>query len=274
MVFNRCERFVFLLPAVFILACTNDSSGNSGGFPSADYLAADHSVYRHSFVIIDSLGKKIEDLVDTVTVTVATEERMIQGFERSVKVTAKTTPIVTPETTFPGTTSVHWYAASNDTVYLIAYITSGGLYLPKGKSNVIPGFDLSFPSAATRFVKMNIRFADSIYWSTPKRAVYVMPMYAGREWRGYPAGHWFTQIRRIESVQTITTQAGSFPCYKIRTSINSSQFSPDEIWYDYVAKDGIILRTLDAEWNLSTEVHPDGVGRAMIHERLELISRN
>ncbi len=265
---------MFLLPAVFILACTNDSSGNSGGIPSADYLATDHSVYRHSYVIIDSLGKKIQDLVDTVTVTVTTEEGMIQGFDRSVKVTAQSTPFVSPEITFPGTTSVHWYAASNDTVYLIAYRTSGGLFLPKGKPAVASGFDLTFPSAATRFVKMNSRFADSLYWSSPKRAVYVMPMYAGREWRGFPNGHWFTQIRKIESVQTITTQAGSFPCYMIRTSINSNQFSSNEIWYDYVAKEGIILRTLDAEWNLSTEASPDGVGRAMFHERLELISRN
>ncbi|MFZ4620412.1 MAG: hypothetical protein ACOYNS_07630 [Bacteroidota bacterium] len=277
MILSRNVATVLIMAVILpFSSCVNSGSGDVGSITSADFLGTNNARYRHTFSMIDSLGKTLDSFIDTITVTVSMEPKTIQGFTNSLKVEARSTPSVYNGKVIGSSSITHWYATRNDTVYQIAYSSGGGLFLPRTAQRSTGEFsaDLSVPYSVQRYLRNQQRSADSIYIPELWRAVYSLPLYNGKQWFGYPPSYWFKQRKRVESTENISTAAGIFSCFKIRISINSDQFRPEEIWYDYVSKEGIILRTVQMTVNIATETNPDGVGRATFNERLELLSLN
>ena len=275
---RSCQKWfgVALMSCVSLSSCINNGSGNVGNTVSADFLATNNTKYRHTYSMIDSLGKTLQYFEDTVTVNVSVEENAIHGIEQSLKITARSTPYMMNGMAYPGTSTINWYTKENDSVCLIAYASPGPLYLPKGYAQPALPFDcdLSTPYSLKHYHITNTSLMDSMYLSDPKRLIYVLPLYPGKQWSGYSKEYWFKQLREIETVENVSTSAGIFSCFKIRTSINTAQFTPEAVWYDYISREGIILRTLEMTLNISTENNPEGIGRAKFYERLELIANN
>lgn len=272
------KLLLFLVTSIGVLSglnCKDNAAGNYGSYVSSDYIGTNNTKYLHRFYIIDSLGNTIENFVDTVAINTAIEEKKIGAYDNSIRIDAYSSSSFFSGVGERGVSRSRWYARSGDTVLLVGYRNAGGMYFPKRENASIKStsFDLSMPFAVKRYLQMKRINADSIYLPEQKRAIYIFPLYAGKQWSGFAPFYWFKQIRKVESEITVQTAAGVFPCYKIRTSINSQEFLEDEIWYDFVSKEGIILRTIELTIKITTEVNPDGIGRAKVYERLEMISK-
>jgi len=274
MVIPKIPLSIAILSLTLLFFSCDNVSGVGGYIPNADYLGTNNSVYKHTFFIIDSLGNKISDFKDTVTISVSIEEKAINGISPSIKIIANSRSAELNGIGSDNYTQTRWYSQANDTVYCTAYSGSGGMFLPK-KTNINrdQGFDFDTPYLVTMLMRSKKIPFDSIYNASTKRAIYLMPLQVGTQWHGYPSSYGFIQVRKVQSIENITTNNRQYQCFKVQTSINSEVFKPDETWYDYVAREGIILRMIALTMEISTETNPNGIGRATFYERLELISQ-
>lgn len=266
---------LFVVSLVFF-SCKDDPSGNYGYVQSADYLGRDGSVYQEHYTIVDSLGDTFSNIYDTITLHVSNENQQIGEYPVSLKILAVVNPVQTSDSVvIAGVSGSNWYATTNDTVYAFAYQgISPALAFPKhaGFSTQQKYFSFDIPYAVEKYLELKNFNPDSIYLSEQKRAVYPLPLFVGKQWQCFKSNYWFQRVRKVEGIENVTTKAGTFRCYKIRSSFLGSDFNPNEIWYDYISKEGIILRTLQLTLEIATETNPDGVGRATVTERLELVS--
>jgi hypothetical protein len=267
---------VLFFTSLVFFSCKDNPSGNYGYIQSADYLGRDRSVYQDHFAMVDSLGDTLSNFYETITLYLSTENQQIGEYPVSLKILAQADPVSSSDSiVFAGSSGSNWYATTNDTVYAFAYQGIGpSLAFPKRGSNLKwqTSFNFDIPYAVQKYLEIKNFDPDSIYLSEQKRAVYSLPLFVGKQWQCFKSNYWFQRVRKVEGIENVTTKAGTFQCYKIRSSLIGDDFSPNEIWYDYISKEGIILRTLQIIVEITTVENPDGLGRATVSERLELVS--
>ncbi len=85
----------------------------------------------------------------------------------------------------------------------------------------------------------------------PPRKVLVYPLWVGKEWVAFD-DVWL-QKRKVVGVETITTPAGDFLCYKIQ--VYADMWDEDAVWYDWFSGEGLVKRYF---WWRGAATDPDG----------------
>lgn len=139
--------------------------------------------------------------------------------------------------------SFNWYAEDwegQEGLYHIAYARAG----PRPPKLTSPykikfaGKEFNSPEEIFDYVR-GIRCvkSDTII-RIPPRKVFVYPLYIGKEWVAFD-DIWL-QTRRVIGMETITTPAGEFLCYKIQVS--GEMWDENAVWYDWFSKEGLVKR--------------------------------
>lgn len=264
----RISALYIILIAVTMTAvgsCTTD--GESGPLPMVPFLTGNSSSYLHTTTVSDSLGMTTESRTDSFTVRVISTNASFNGM----------TPLVLLEMSpFGSSTPLQraWYKTGTDTLTEIGYqflnterIVGGLNGFPKAQSDFSNGSLMTVPEAIRRFVKMRIA-ADSARLRDDPRIVYLFPLTIGDKWISFRSP--FLQTREVVGSEMVTVRGGSFYCVKIRSAVEGL-FE----YFDYVAAEGLVLRTIVLRAEITTETDPDGTGEFItVKERLERISRN
>ncbi len=266
--------FIVLALGLVFGSCKDNSTGNSGNNISIDYIATNNSVYFHTSYIIDSLGQKINSYKDTIRINIYPEHTKIGEYSNSLRLESSSHPVDSNGTVFGPYHAKNWYAQSFDTVYAIAnagdrtsfFLKSAGINIKKAV------FDFNNPINGFPFHHIQNAKMDSIRFSETKSVVYALPFAINKEWQCFPDGWIFHRKKKVENIETISTPAGTFSCFKIHTSLTSPDFLPGDLWYDFVSREGLVLRTMEIEIQISTVQNPDGAGRATFYSRFELVS--
>jgi hypothetical protein len=266
--------FIVLALGLVFGSCKENSTGNSGSNISMDYIATNNSVYFYTSYIIDSLGQKILSYKDTIRINIYPENTKIGEYSNSLRLESSSHLVDGNGTAFGPRHAKNWYAQSFDTVYAIAeageqtsfFLKSAGINI----KNAV--FNFNNPISGFPFHRVQNTTMDSIRLSETKSVVYALPFSINKEWQCFPDGWVIHRKKKVENIESISTPAGTFSCYKMRTSLTSRDFLPEDLWYDYVSREGLILRTMKIEVQISTEQNPDGAGRATYYSRLELVS--
>ena len=257
----------FLVIALFSLcSCQKDSGVQSTGrSPYAiDYLAMGINTYGWSAQMVDSLGRVLDSDSDTLSVRVAGTGESVGQYSNLICLEASSSHGE------HGTTR-SWYLQSTDSLTEIAYAGAGAvpLSLPK-TSTASTSFRLSLPVSLQRILAGRAA-SDSVYLRDEVRIVHRYPFTIGTRWASFHQP--FYSEREVVGYESVTVKAGTFSCYKIKTTIDLGGAPFAMEWYDFVAQQGIVLRTLDFPMLLlTTEDHPDGTGWVSSTERLELLS--
>ncbi len=266
--------FIVLALGLVVDSCKENSTGNSGSNISMDYIATNNSVYFYTSYIIDSLGQKINSYKDTIRINIYPENTKIGAYSNSLRMESSSHPVDSNGTAFGPYHAKNWYAQSFDTVYAIAnagvqtsfFLKSAGINI----KNAV--FDFNNPINGFPFHRVQNTIMDSLRLSDTKSVVYALPFSINKEWQCFPDGWVIYRKKKVENIESISTPAGTFSCFKIHTSLTSRDFLPEDLWYDYVSREGLVLRTMKIETNITTAQNPDGVGRATYYSRLELVS--
>lgn len=257
----------FLVIALFSLcSCQKDSGVESTGRSpySIDYLAMGTNTYCWSAQMVDSLGHVLISDSDTLSVRVA-------GIGESVGQYSNLICLEASSSHGGHAASRSWYLQSTDALTEIAYAGAGAvpLSLPK-KSTASASFRLSLPVSLQRILASRVASDSAQLWDEV-RVVHRYPFTIGTKWASFHQP--FYSEREVVGYESVKVKAGTFFCYKIKTTIDLGDGPLAMEWYDYVAREGIVLRTLYVPMLLvTTEDHPDGTGWASSIERLELLS--
>ncbi|OYD17633.1 hypothetical protein CH333_00095 [candidate division WOR-3 bacterium JGI_Cruoil_03_44_89] len=154
-------------------------------------------------------------------------------------------------------TSLEWYTEKwegEDGLFDIAYSgCSGGLPPKSLRSYKIRFMDKEFdsPDGVFDYVRgMGYAKGDTFIIDTaviyiidttiriPPRKVLVYPLWVGKDWVAFK-DVWL-QKRKVVGIETITTPAGTFPCYKIQ--VYGDIWDEDAVWYDWFSNEGLIKR--------------------------------
>jgi hypothetical protein len=167
-----------------------------------------------------------------------------------------------------------WYRAALDTLTEVAYQflgrteTGGSLSgFPKREQNTQAGVIITQPAAVQMLLRLTT-VRDSAVKRNDPRIVYQFPLVLGKQWISFRSP--FLQKREVLGIETMSVRAGTFVCMKIRSTIDTT-WSYD----DYVAPQGLVLRTLSWTVPVTTKEAPDGNGTFYtISERMELIEQH
>jgi hypothetical protein len=168
-----------------------------------------------------------------------------------------------------------WYKADNDSLVDLAYSAPAGVLeiLPKAKA--IPARRMSPLGIPQILWQMILRkaSADSVFVRDNPRVVLRFPLTPGKRWTSFPAP--FEEDRQVIGNEVVRVKAGAFVCTKIRTSVYFASDSLSIEWFDYVALEGLVLRTFSMpSYYVTTEQSPDSGYTLSYLQRVELVSRN
>jgi hypothetical protein len=246
-----------------VSSCTTDNE--SGTLPSVPFLTGASSSYLHTMSVSDSLGTAIDSRADSFTVRIISTNATFNGIA----------PLALLEMTKLGSTTPLqrvWYKTGSDTLTEIGYqflnagsMVGGMSRFPKMQSGPGIGALMTVPETVRRIMRMRIA-ADSARLRDDPRIVYLFPLTIGDQWVSFRSP--FLQTRHVIGSEMVTVRGGTFFCVKIRSAVEGL-FE----YFDYVAADGLVLRTIAVMLEVTTETDPDGTGEFItMKERLELIS--
>ncbi len=258
--------FAIFLLFVFI-SCNKETPTNGAielnGIP---FLTGAQNLYEWT-VNVDSTGLPIYFERDSLTVTVLSNTEQLYGYLNLTLLEIKSLKYVSAN-------SRVWYLNSTDSLSEVAYSGAGSvpIIMPKNGKRIDTYSDFSIPYTVKKFVIRNRQNSDSIMKREDVRIVYRFPLKLNDSWVSftYP----FFQKREVVGAEIVNIKAGQFLCTKIKTDIYfSGKKDTALIWYDYVAQEGLILRTISFNGFLTTEQSPDSLIPISSFERSELISR-
>ena len=160
-----------------------------------------------------------------------------------------------------------FYANKTDGLYEYAYKNAGAnVVMPKKQNEfkfIIAGVSFRKIRDASDYLEKFLPSYNSmndslIYWDQ-QRKVLTYPPQIGEEWlfhQGIP----FTIHKKIVGKESVSTETGSYDCYKIQY-LYESNFSVNITFYDYVCEKGLIRRSIFfKDVKVSTAEAPEGIG--------------
>lgn len=269
--------FFFLVPVFVLLnlSCKENSTGNSTDNLSFEYIGTNNSVYASHSYLVDTLGNVLVEYRETTYVNIYFDTSTIGNYHNSVRVDSRGSVRDSSNKIVRTYNNQNWYVRLNDTLYEIAYKGAGGSYFLKSSSVIAKTHNINFadPFGIIPIAGIKSIQSDSIKLNEARYAVYKLPLALNSEWQCLPLGYPIQRRKKIESQESISTPAGTFSCFKIHASLVSRDFEPDVIWYNYVAREGLILRTIKMDVVITTQENPDSGMKATYYIRLELISK-
>jgi len=128
---------------------------------------------------------------------------------------------------------------------------------------------LSFPPSLWRFVMKKLT-SDSIQIRSDLRVVHRYPLSEGKEWVSFRNP--FYEEREVVGAGYTKVRAGTFYCSIIKTTIDLGSGPLNMEWLDYVAPQGLILRTVYyPDIIVSTLPFPDSAYAISMTERMEMV---
>jgi hypothetical protein len=264
------QRSIAVLCAVFLCSsCGKNNSVGSGGSDgySVPYLASGTETFVTTSTTTDSLNNIIFQNVDTEVVRIEGVGETVGGYFGLARVSA-----------YSRSDSVglenEWYKADNDSLVDLAYSMAAGVPNILPKSNAMPVrrvSPLGIPQVLWQTI-LKKAAADSVFVRDAPRVVLRFPLTPGRWWVSTP--YPFGESRQVVGNEVVRVKAGAFVCTKIRTTISFAGDSLSLEWYDYVALEGLVLRTFSMpSYRVTTEAGPDSGFTASYLQRVELVSR-
>ncbi|MFQ5568592.1 MAG: hypothetical protein ACE5G0_02890 [Rhodothermales bacterium] len=168
--------------------------------------------------------------------------------------------------------STIWYEETQDQLVEVASRNTAGkpLVAPK-HATLHTGFSAPSSLSLPRIVALSLEerppvlheaLTDSIIIRQEPRIVFEFPLEFAEPWVSFTDP--FVEIRRIVGVDTVTVEAGTFPCTLVKTEIPLD--IPFLGWFDCVSEEGLILRIIERPFT--------GPPPFILREHLELISRD
>ena len=264
------QRAIALLCATLLLSsCGKNNgvgSGGSAGY-SVPYLASGTETFVTTSTIRDSLNNIVNEDVDTEVVRIEGEGETLGEYTGLTRVTAVSSSNNVGEEN-------EWYKADNDSLVDIAYSGAGRVpvILPKARATRGPSMSpLGIPRVVWQMILRKLG-DDSILVRDDPRVVLRYPLTPGRSWVSFPPP--FEEDRQVVGNEVVRVGAGAFVCTKIRTTVNFGGDSLSLEWFDYVAFEGLVLRTFSfPSYLVTTQASPDSGFMASYLERVELVSR-
>jgi hypothetical protein len=261
-------KLIVLCTALFLCSCEKDNGVGTGGgaLSSVPYLASGTEKYVWTSQIVDSLNQMISEEADSDLVSIAGVNEVEGQYPGLVCVKA------TSLTNNLG--SVYsWYKATNDSLVEVAYLEAGQVPMVlEKKSQYSAPSPLSFPPSLWRFIMKKLT-SDSVQIRSDLRVVHRYPLSEGREWVSFHDP--FLEEREVVGTGYIKVRAGTFYCSIIKTTIDLGSGPIDLEWLDYVAFEGLVLRTLYyPNITVTTESSPDSGYVASLTERMEMVSNS
>jgi len=251
--------------SIIFFSCKENAANGSSEIQSVPFLAGKESIYQFTYTA-DSLGKIIYNGKDSISIKIVSDNISIGNYNNVILLEGKS---------FfrNNATAKVWYMAARDSLTEVAYTNAGALpvVMPKLQRLSVNYSDLSLPYTVKNFLLQKHILGDSLQWREDPRVVYKFPLSVGKEWISfrYP----FFQKRTVAGYEFIKVQAGSFNCAKIKTDLYFNDTKDTSIvWFDYVASEGLILRTIQFSGLITSEIGPDESYMGNSFERTELIS--
>lgn len=193
---------------------------------------------------------------DTVQVRVAAENVPLGAYADLLRLDLTATGA-------PGTTGSSWYRNTTEGLQDVAYQNTTPFSLTGLKTAPVRRAWPFFAPEAGVDTALVIR--DS------PRLVLQYPLAPETSWEVFDSGT-LRQTRTITGTESVPVPAGTFACAVVQTRTTAPQL--DDQFIDYIAKEGLILRTFHAT---SESVGPGGVPTGEVtvfNQRFELIALN
>ena len=250
---------------ILFSSCKDDGVKGDNTITSIPYVVGTSNSYRWS-TQIDSAGNFIQSISDSFTVKIESNTESFNGLNNLTLLEARR---------LSGTEVLQrvWYKMNNDSLTEIAYRfgpnMSGISIFPKRNSSIAFGSLMSLPRAINSVLATKTAL-DSIILRDDPRIVYKFPLSIGMRWISFHSP--FLQTREVVGTEQVTVQSGVYSCLKIKSSFYISS-TDSLVYYDYVTKEGLILRTFTSRLLYTTENNPEGLGVFVtLDERLEIIA--
>ncbi len=258
-----------LLAALLLLAGC-DLPGSDDGRRSAVGLEAGAVFnYAWNFTEIDSAGGAQVIAQDLFIVLVAETDAKVGALRDLLRIEAFSAATDTASSDI-------WYRETPDELAEVAYGAANvtPLVTPKRDAAVAPAAPFAQPKTLARLLERHRlgggpASADSSIIRAEPRIVYRFPLKAGARWTAFRTP--FLQTREVVGEETVTVQAGTFRCARVRTRL--PDLAPELEWTDYVAEQGLILRTIEMT-SERRDSQNNPIGTLVTRERLELIRRS
>jgi hypothetical protein len=264
-------KIAIVLSLFFLFVSCNNKDGINGEavIDAVPFVVNNVNSYRWS-ATYDSAGIITQSFADSFRVQVKSNSETVNGINNLTLVEASK---LNSNTTLQKV----WYRITKDTLTEIGYQFNAGADIPgisifpKQSSYGNTGSMIFVPRTLRMLLKKKYAF-DSLMLREDARIVYQYPLTVGKKWTSFRTP--FLQTREVVGTEMIRVRAGDYLCLKIRSTIEFPFSEPLE-YFDYVAHDGLILRTFKDRFVMTNESNPDGIGVfSSVDERLELISRN
>ena len=214
-------------------------------------------VYAWSQSTVTSDGVVVSSVHDTIAARVVRVDDEMGSYSNLIRIDvfSQREPEIVATT---------WYRPTDATLFESAYRNAGGPnVLPKRRAGTAASPEvLTLPALVRSLVGRKgaapTREEETIVRSE-ERIVYQYPLEAGRKWTAFSDP--FLQTREVLGIEEVTVPAGTFRCAKIRTSLPVFEETTIE-WIDYVATDGLVLRTVEQGLDVAESI-----------ERVELIRK-
>ncbi len=246
-------------------SCKENASNGSAELQTVPFLAGKENIYQFTYTL-DSLGKNIYNSKDSISRKIVSNNVSIGNYNNVTLLEGKSF--------FRNSAAAKvWYLSTTDSLTEIAYSNAGAIPVVMPKANE-PDFDYSFvgmPYTVRKILFSKIRRGDSLQWREDQRIVYKFPLSIDKEWVSFRLP--FFQKRKVVGYEMVSVKAGVFNCAKIKTDLyfNSTE-DISIVWFDYVASEGLILRTIQFSGLITSETGPDENYVGNSFERTELIS--
>ncbi|MFA6469991.1 MAG: hypothetical protein WCW35_13925 [Bacteroidota bacterium] len=259
--------FAAVILMLFISSCNQEQATGtiSQSLTGIPFLASSQNLYEWSFTT-DSSGKQLYSFHDSLTISIVSNGEQLFGY-------SNLTLMEIQSRKNPAGVSRVWHQNANDTLTEVAYSGAGKMPVIMPKSGSAPTVKSQFnvPYLVQTAAARHRSFVDSATKRKDNRIVYCFPLSAGKAWISFRDP--FLQKRQVLGVEEVFVKAGRFICTKIRTDIYFSAERDTAIqWIDYVAKEGLILRSLTFRGLITTEQSPDSGFIGTSFERTELVS--
>jgi hypothetical protein len=259
-------KLTVLCAALFLCSCERNNSVGTGGSEnnSVPYLVSGTEKYVSTIQTADSLNRVTSEESDSEIVKIAGVNEVQGQYSGLVCVEA------TSLSNNAGS-EYTWYKSTSDSLVEVAYSGAGRVpvVLPKMGGSYAPS-PLTVPTSLWRYI-MKKMSSDSVQIRSDLRVVHRYPLSEGKKWVSFHDP--FLEEREVVGAEFVTVRAGTYFCSKIETTIDLGSGPLDVQWYDYVASEGLILRTLYyPQVTVTTSSSPDSGYVESMTEREEMVS--
>lgn len=248
----KIHSSLLLLALFFVFTLTNcseDDLPEGYNYPSMVGNQWEYSTRVIQHYTNNGVTTNIDTLTSTNTVKVESSNEIINSRNA----------VLFSETTYDYTGRIaqgfNYYEITEDVMQLLAY--QGGAFMSMPKRNNpeivrVNGCEFSSLDELCGILELNNKYSstmdDSLIIESEPCVVYSYPLDIGKEWiyKQYTDPSMLIQ-KKVLSIENVTTDAGTFECYKIQWQydMNNDSVWDDNIeYYEYASISGLIKRTM------------------------------